>query len=236
MSHLTDASQTITIPCKHLKYLKKALAKNCPELEFMDGQNEYRTWKSDHGKMVGDWPITEGMSDEDIGKNADHVIRMTDEALTQKGKARNQHGAPYEIGLIRCRMEKQPDGSEKAVIDKEGDHWILLTDFYGQASGLMNTPGLGKYYSTKDENGKRVDHSFELLYQSFVQEVTEGTAKKKGDHIPKWSSKALKQLEKDTGQKVKNVSKDGKWAKLEDDSIVGVVEQKHGDAVKNQVV
>jgi|GEM_PF-5706692 len=221
MSHLTEAAQSIAIPCKNLKHFKAALAKQCPTLEFVEGQNTYRTWKADHGKLVGDWPVTEGMTEADVGVNADHVIRVT-EARKAELKGRN----PYEIGMIRARMEKQPDGSEKPVIDKEGDHWILLTDFYGQANGLMNEEGVGKYRSSKGPNGERIDHSFELLYQAYVKEVTEKTAKKGGDNMPPWTPKAIKQLEKDTGRKVVGLKNKKRWAELDDGSIVGYTEKK----------
>lgn len=67
------------------------------------GTMKYRTWIDDHGGLVGDWPVPDGMKAEEVGKNAVAVIRI-------KG---DKHA--YEIGVI-----PKPDGT-----------YSLCHDFYG---------------------------------------------------------------------------------------------------------
>jgi hypothetical protein len=77
-----------------------AAAKSCG-LELVRGQMNYRWW----GSSVGDYPIPQGFSAEDLGK-CEHAIRIPGD------------NESYEIGVVRRR-----DG-------KAG--YTLLFDFYSQ--------------------------------------------------------------------------------------------------------
>ncbi len=52
------------------------------------GTTRYRTWIDDHGGLVGDWPVPEGMQASEVGNNAVAVIRIKDDTQA------------YEIGVI----------------------------------------------------------------------------------------------------------------------------------------
>lgn len=51
MSHLVDG-----FCIKDIQALKEVVAKQCPELELVEGTT-YRTWITDHGRLAGDYPI-----------------------------------------------------------------------------------------------------------------------------------------------------------------------------------
>ena len=76
MSHISR----IELEVKKLEAMKQACA-DCG-FEFMENQKTYR-W---YGRFVGDSPMPEGLTVEDLGK-CDHAIRVP--------------GASYEIGLKR---------------------------------------------------------------------------------------------------------------------------------------
>ena len=91
MSHVS----TIELEINDLEALKKA----CVSLgfEFRENQKEY-AW---YGRHMGDYPIPEGMTKEDLGK-CQHAIRVP--------------GAKYEVGVISGQ--------------KPGTHQ-LIWDFWG---------------------------------------------------------------------------------------------------------
>ena len=83
------------------------------------GKGKYRTWKSDHGKLVGDWDVPTGMTAADVGENADYVIRVTEEGrryLKSKG-----YSNPYEVGVVWEESEQC---------------YRLVYDFFANAQGL----------------------------------------------------------------------------------------------------
>ncbi len=76
MSHIS----TIELEINSIDMLKKACQRL--QLKFCEGQKTY-TW---YGKWVGDTPLPEGISIDDLGK-CDHAIRVP--------------GANYEIGIVK---------------------------------------------------------------------------------------------------------------------------------------
>ncbi len=94
-------------------------------VETVKGQGQYRTWKSDHGRLVGDWDVPEGMTSETVGNNADYVIRCTEagrEYLRGKGFAK-----PYEVGVVWSEADRCHR---------------LVYDFHNKAAGLELIIGL----------------------------------------------------------------------------------------------
>lgn len=75
----------------------------------------YRSWKDDHGgRLFGDYPTPQGMTEHEVGDNADYVIRPP------HGKD-NEYGAPYEVGLVWNATDKC---------------YYPAHDFYGGGLGL----------------------------------------------------------------------------------------------------
>jgi len=190
MSHITDLKQTTLIAKDKVFCLSRAVENYCPELEFVEGQNHFRTWKDDHeGRLVGDWPLPQGMTEAEVGNNAHHTIQVTDQALKDKfGKSsRHEVGAPYEIGLVPVKAEADEHGKPITVEyapEGEHTHYALMTDFYGQAAGLMNCQGVGKHRQVKDpETGKMKQESFGDLFMHFQMEVAKAEAERRGDEI-----------------------------------------------------
>lgn len=77
--------------------------------ECEPGKGTYRTWKSDHGRWVGDWPLPEGVSAEEMGSNADFVISVDGDPQA------------YELGIVR---------------DEKDNCWYPAYDFYCGGKGL----------------------------------------------------------------------------------------------------
>lgn len=103
MSHVT----VIDIEIKDIEALKEA----CKELglEFREGQKTYR-W---YGRHVGDYPMPEGFTKEDLGK-CNHAI-----GVPNNSKA-------YEVGVVQ-----------------RGDSYQLLWDFWNGGYGLQQAVGDG---------------------------------------------------------------------------------------------
>lgn len=76
-------------------------------LEFVRNQKTFRWW----GKHVGDYPIPEGFTENDMG-TCDHAIRISGDDRA------------YEIGVVRRR-----DGE---------NGYCLMFDFYGRGKGMQD--------------------------------------------------------------------------------------------------
>jgi len=87
----------------------RAAVESIPELEWRENQKTYKWW----GHSVGDYPIPQGVKEEDLGK-CDHAIAV-------KGKKN-----AYEVGVV-------------AKADGSGYH--LIYDFYGGGQGLVEAIG-----------------------------------------------------------------------------------------------
>jgi hypothetical protein len=96
MSHVIEqepdnADQAI----RDLFVLKKA-CERCG-LEFREGQTTFHNWATDHGKLVGDWPLPEGRTSEDVGK-CTHAIGIPVNQQAGAGAYAN-----YEIGVVESQ-------------------------------------------------------------------------------------------------------------------------------------
>ncbi len=99
MSHCVDIKTVI----QDLDALEAACEKL--GLELKRGQQTYKWW----GHSVGDYPIPEGLTEEDLGK-CEHALVVKDNAQA------------YEVGLVKT---------------KDGKGYRLLYDYYGGGKGLM---------------------------------------------------------------------------------------------------
>ena len=107
---------------RNIAALKWAAEHYCGGLVFKEGQHHFRTWKSDHGgRLVGDWPVPEGYTAEEVGKHCDHAIGLKD--------ARSGTGS-YEIGVVPSR--------------KFPGTYSLMYDFFGGALEQQAGKGLEK--------------------------------------------------------------------------------------------
>lgn len=184
MSHLVEGFCVTDIAA-----LALTVKKQCPELELVK-QTTYRTWITDNGKLVGDYPLPglyqlrlvaalkkQGvdvhakalakqvtlpanlldiekkpwtlaeqrrllqdpviekayieLNENVIGKDAEFVIKH------KKGKGNSN---AYEIGLVPHPINK--------------GEYLMMTDFYAQGNGLLNSPGVGKHIRGSGATGK----------------------------------------------------------------------------------
>jgi hypothetical protein len=188
MSHITTTKGTLCIPKECAIHVKEAIEQFCNTCEFVQGESHYRTWKDNHnGKLVGDWPLPEGWTEAMVGENADHIIRVKDERLKEKFKCndRNDSRAPYEIGLVSVRAEFDENGNVvKAVPDPDGEHYVLMTDWWSNGNGLLNEPGIGARKMGKHpQTGEQVELSFSDLYMHYQMKMHEAEAERVGDTL-----------------------------------------------------
>lgn len=184
MSHITDIESTCVI--SDVAALEMAVKAFCPDLELVKNQKHYRTWKDNHnGKLVGDWKLPTGMTAEEVGENAKHVIRFTDEALKKKGQTRSDMNSPYEIGLVPVTVTRDKEGNvENVKVDPQGKEYALMTDFWNQGNGVMQAEGVGRHKTERNPNtGKTEDRSFEDLYMFYRMCEAKRAAQKMGDNI-----------------------------------------------------
>lgn len=185
MSHITDIEQTCVIT--DVEALKLAIKAFCPDLEYVEGEKHYRTWKDNHGgKLVGDWKLPNGMTEADVGENAKGILRLTDAALKKQGhKNRTDSGSPYEIGLVPVTTTRDKNDNVVSVkVDPHGKERALMTDFWAQGNGIMRTPGIGQHNRKYDKaTGKHQDTSFEDLYMHYRMMQAKREAQRNGDQI-----------------------------------------------------
>lgn len=184
MSHITTVSGTMTIPRSELIFLAQAIQQFCPDLELVKNQSHYRTWKDNHGgRLVGDWPLPEGWTADQVGENASHVIRVTDSYLKKRGVLRGDSNAPYEIGIVPVKVTRDEDGEVvKAVPDSTSDEFVLMTDWYADGNGILSCEGVGKREKAEHpQSGKEVEMSFGDLYMHFRMMQAKYEAERNGD-------------------------------------------------------
>lgn len=105
MSHIAQ----IDLDIKDLDSLKKA----CIDLglNFNEDKKTYKWW----GKSVGDWPLPQGFTEDDLGK-CDHMISVKD-----------ADSKCYQVGVVR-RRDGRPG-------------YTLLWDFFEGGYGLQKAIG-----------------------------------------------------------------------------------------------
>lgn len=134
---------------KDLEALARA-AERCG-LEFRQDQTTFHTWASDHGRLVGDWPVPQGYTSQEI------VNGQCAHALGIPGQKGGKGLSAYEIGVVQSK--------------KFPGTFSLLYDFY--SSDLANRVGSG----AKDAKGNRVPDKLHMMYQV---EAARTVAKKRG--------------------------------------------------------
>lgn len=116
MSHITlKEAETRDQQVTDLAAFERA-CKRCG-LEFRRGQTTYRTWKTHAGRLVGDWPLPQGYTADEIG-TCEHAAAIPGDA------------AAYEIGLVPSR--------------KYPGTYSLIYDFFGGRIDAVAGKGLSK--------------------------------------------------------------------------------------------
>lgn len=105
---------------------------------FFHDITEYK-W---YGQHVGDYPIPEGMTKEQLGK-CSHVIRLP--------------GCDYEIGVV-----KLPNGKWTLAYDFWGPGRKLLEKFGDKLGKLIQCYGVHKVTREARRNGKRVSKTIDI--------------------------------------------------------------------------
>jgi hypothetical protein len=170
-----------------LQALDMALKAFCPDLELVPGQTHFKTWKdSNNGRLVGDWKLPTGMTEEEVGNNARAVIRVKEEYLQKKGIKRNDANAPYEIGLVPVTVKRDAQGNVESVKydPAEGKEYVLQTDFWAQGQGIMKCEGVGAHKTGRNpDTGQEEDRSFEDLTMYYRLCEAKRIADRNGDNI-----------------------------------------------------
>ena len=110
-------------------------------LEFRDCEprkGHYRTWKDKNGGWVGDWPLPEGVSADEMGDNADYVISVP--------ASLDPHKTCYELGI---------------VWDEADQCWYPAHDFYAGGNGLE------RYIGATTVKGQQVVKSHQTLMGNY---------------------------------------------------------------------
>lgn len=159
MSHIVEFKGVVIA---NLEALKLAIKLFCPTMEVVKATH-YRTWKDGNdGRLVGDWPLPEGVTEAEVGENAEYIIRVTDKRLAELGTTRDEYNAPYEIGVVPSRTEK---GS-----------YSLATDFWCQGNGVLKEVGIGEY-------SDKLQTAFDQLYMHYRCAEAKLAAEAAGDQI-----------------------------------------------------
>jgi len=120
-------------------------------LEFREGQTSFHTWATDHGRLVGDWPVPQGYTQADIvGGQCLHAM-----GIPGKKGVRGTEG--YEIGIVESK--------------KNPGTYSMLFDFF--SSSLSSKVSSG----AKDAKGNVKPDKLHMFYQI---EAARTVAKAKG--------------------------------------------------------
>lgn len=165
-----------TVVVSNLLALKMAVEQFCPTMEFVQNCSHYRTWKDNHnGRLVGDWPLPEGWTAEQVGENAVHVIRKTNVSN------RESAGAPYEIGIVPVRVTRGENGEVLAAVpDSKGTEYILMTDWYNDGNGILEEQGVGRRLSKTEVKS---ESAFGELFMHYRMMEAQLEAERLGDSI-----------------------------------------------------
>ena len=181
MSHVSECD--MVIPAGRLPLFEAVLATMCPELEFMGCQSSYRTWKTDHGHLVGDWPVPAGLTEATVGKCA-HAVRVRPECSCLGNN-------PYEIGLVPMSFDRDEHG--KLIVDPKtgqpmrhydanSQEFVPITDFYNQGNGILRAKGMGESKHIKKDGADKVIWGG-LLKQAYQMALDKQIAAEQGDDI-----------------------------------------------------
>lgn len=134
---------------------------------------EYRSYRTEYGKWVGDYPSPPGMKPDEVSFNADFVISLTDEC--QSLILHKQYGPSvkeaYEIGLVWVEAQTFVDPITGKPTEVESG-WYPVHDFWRNGCGIETIVGPTKthYDATAKVGGEMViDESHGLLMQMVRQ-------------------------------------------------------------------
>jgi hypothetical protein len=124
------------VPLRSVEQIRRAIdmmnrMRQNTRLEVVQ-QKDYRTWKADHDEtLVGDSPPPEGWTADELGHNAEYVIRIAGLTDAQRGNYYGMPvgGAPYEIGVVRDKTDPTK--------------FVLMYDFWGGGYGIEAQVGEG---------------------------------------------------------------------------------------------
>ncbi len=178
ISHITGVSNTVIIT--NLLALKQAIEQYCPTMEFVKGENHYHTWKDYHnGKLAGDWPLPDGWTEEDVGENAAHILRLKEEHLNGRGRTGGR--SPHEIGIVPVKVTRDAAGKVlKAVPCKGSKEYILMVDWWANGNGVLKEQGIGTRVT---DSQTKQESAFGELYMYFRMMEAKQQAEKQGDSI-----------------------------------------------------
>jgi hypothetical protein len=132
------------------------------------GNEHYRTWKDDHGRLVGDWPVPKGMTADQVGENGVAVIELTEDGI--KELPHRQDVKPYQVGVI-------------PHVNEEGDLTYSLThDFFAGGYGLEHYIGQTKL-NNKGDKSQRVESAHELILMYYQMMAAKIAAQEAGHDI-----------------------------------------------------
>jgi hypothetical protein len=127
----------------------RAASENCCGLLFKEGQTQYRTWASDHGRLYGDAPLPKGMKANDVGACM-HAIGLQDKDKTRSAASQ------YEIGLIPSEKHEGAfalvyDNWQGALEAKAGKDLSKLMAHYQAEHAKIIAQGLGDSVLSEQE-------------------------------------------------------------------------------------
>lgn len=138
-----------------------ALQMACGQLGLEIEERSNYEW---YGHHVGDYPVPEGMSTDQMGKNAKYVLKLNAE---KAAAARKKHGRnPYEIGILE-------DPNNPGC-------YLPMYDFWGGGYGLDDVVGAPLFNKGKQSDVKMLCPTLKQHYDMCCDAMA---AKKAGDKI-----------------------------------------------------
>lgn len=156
MSHvMLYEADTADQQIKDIAALARA-AQRCG-LEFREDQTHFRTWATDHGKLVGDWATPVGWTEAEV--KAGHCLHAIG-IPGMKGKTGTQG---YEIGVV---PSKKYEGTYSLVCDWYGG--ALSSRVSSGARDTQRNPKMDKlqmFYQIEAARGVAVSRGMTIVEQ-----------------------------------------------------------------------
>ena len=146
----------VTTVFKTLKALTSAFEKL--GFEFYKDRTVYQCWKKDHGSLVGDYPLPEGMTEDTVG-TCQHAFGLP-------GTDCKSHADNYQVGVYW---------------DTENNAWRLRFDFY-HPSKKYNPAATTIGTRIEKVDGKNVVYT-DALNQEYQHQLSLLQSKNNGDQL-----------------------------------------------------
>jgi hypothetical protein len=142
---------------------------------------QYDSYRTVHGRWVGDYPTPPGMHPAEVSFNADFVISLSPDKLAELRTARKVYtDKPWEVGIVWLDEQDFVDPVSKETVHITAGYYPVH-DFWAGGQGIEEV--VGKTKSTYVNGKQQITESHGLLMQMYRMVQMELAAQAVGDEV-----------------------------------------------------